>query len=43
VGLLSVVIAVAVFAAINNEKWAHNPWLIPVLGALLWGILQDRY
>jgi hypothetical protein len=41
VGLLIAAIGVAVVGLIVNEKWAFNPWLIPILVALGWGVLQD--
>jgi len=44
VAFLIASIAIAVAGLLNNEKWAFNSWLIPILVALLWGILQDgRY
>jgi hypothetical protein len=42
VTVLGIAIGVAIVGIINGEKWSHNPWLIPVLVAQLWGVLQDR-
>ena len=42
VTVLGISIGVAILGIINGEKWSHNPWLIPVLVAQLWGVLQDR-
>ncbi len=35
-------IATGVAGLLANEKWAYEPWLIPVLAALLWGTLQTK-
>jgi hypothetical protein len=26
----------------KNESWALNPWLLPVIAALIWGVYQER-
>jgi mannose/fructose/N-acetylgalactosamine-specific phosphotransferase system component IIC len=41
--LLFAAIVVAFIGLFKNESWAHNPWLIPILIALVWGTLQDGW
>lgn len=41
VGLLIASISVAGVGIIKNQRWSKNAWLIPVLVALMWGVLQD--
>lgn len=41
VSLLFAAIAVAAVGLFQNQSWAHNPWLMPILVALVWGTLQD--
>lgn len=43
VSFLSASIAISGAGLLNKEQWAHNSWLIPVLFALLWGVIQDGY
>ena len=35
-------IGTAVAGVTKHEAWAYEPWLIPVLVALLWGVLQVK-
>jgi hypothetical protein len=29
-------------AICKNESWALNPWLLPVIAALIWGVYQEQ-
>lgn len=41
--LLFAAIVLGLVGLFRNEKWAHNPWLVPILIALVWGTLQDGW
>jgi hypothetical protein len=41
VASFAVSIALSIAGLIKNEKWARAPWLIPVIVAIGWQVLQD--
>lgn len=43
VAFLIAAISVAGVGLLQNQQWSKNSWLIPVLVALMWGVLQDGY
>lgn len=38
---LSAGIVINVIGLAKSEQWSQNPWLLTVLVALLWGVLQE--
>lgn len=41
-GFLIAAMGVAIGGLAQKASWAYEPWLIPVLAALLWGVLQTK-
>jgi hypothetical protein len=38
----AVTLIASILGLLQKENWAKNPWLIPVILALAWGVLQDQ-
>jgi hypothetical protein len=43
VGALAGSLLTTILGLVQKENWAKNPWLIPVIVALAWGVFQETY